>query len=552
MLSLIYHILVAAALLLAWRFPNICDGPLRAIETCACRLAAHPWRAALLVALAPIVLRLALLAWIPVPSPRIHDEFSYLLGSDTLAHGRLANPPHPLWVFFDTIHVNGRPTYMSKYPPGQAAALAFGEVLGNPWFGVVLSVGAMCAAVLWMLRGWLPPRWALLGAVLALFRVGIFSYWMNSYWGGAVAAIGGALVTGALPRLVRRWRARDAWILALGAFALVNSRPFEGLICCLPVAAVLAVRFFRSDPAVRRAALGRVAPPLCLAALCGAAFVAYFNWRGTGNPWLPPYVLNDRNYLAGTPSLVWQASQARLSFLNPQFERYYNSVIPMFWSAGRFHSLAGLAAKLYANLRSSARVFVWPELLVPLLALPWIMKNRKGRFLLLQFAAVFGALLAVVWFEPHYLAPVTAAIFGVLALGIRYIRRWRFRGRPAGRGLSRAIVALTLLLSPFHYRSVAWTATPTQPIGWRAVFARRLDRLPGRHLVIVRYSPQHSVFEEWVYNSADIDGSKVVWAREIPGRDPALLLSYFRDRRVWLAEPDASPPRLLPYQSAAP
>ena len=189
------------SLLLAFRAPRVSlriySGTLHHLR----RIARHPYLSALLVAALPLLLRFALLPWIPVPQPQIQEEFSYLLGADTFAHGRLANPTHPMAVFFDNIQLIQTPHYASARPPGQAVFLCLGQVLfAMPWLGVCLSVGLMCGAFYWMLRAWTRPAWALLTAVIFAIRFGVFTYWTNSYWGGSVIALGSALVVGALPR----------------------------------------------------------------------------------------------------------------------------------------------------------------------------------------------------------------------------------------------------------------------------------------------------------------------------------------------------------------
>ena len=166
------------------------------------QLSQHPWRAALSVAALPVALRLLLLPHCPVPLPSGADDFSYILLGDTLAHGRLANPTHPLHQFFEAVFIVQQPSYSSIYPLGQGIALALGQlVLGSSWAGVVLSTAALCALCYWMLLGWTAPNWALLGALLAAMEFGPLSQWTNTYWGVSVSAIAGCIFFGALPRL---------------------------------------------------------------------------------------------------------------------------------------------------------------------------------------------------------------------------------------------------------------------------------------------------------------------------------------------------------------
>jgi hypothetical protein len=533
----------AAVIILAWFAPLLGDGWLSAAERSFERFAARKQLAIVTAFLLPILFRVCLLPIFPIRPPGVHDEFSYLLAADTFAHARLANPPHPMWIFFDTFHVLQHPTYASMYPPAQGAVLALGQILGNPWIGVLLSMGAMFAALLWMLQGWLPPKWALLGVALPFLQFGIFSYWMNSYWGGAVPALGGALVMGALPRILRDQHALDALLMGLGVGILANSRPFEGMVLCIPTAVALTYWLISKRSPAWRITFPRVVIPLAFVLALCVSFILFYNWRVTEHPLLFPHTLDDKLHLT-VSNFVWSAPRAPMQYSNHQFDVFYNH-----WVRNQYaNTLESFEQISWKKLSSFYEFFLGLPLLAPLIALPWVFFDRRMRLPAWQFIFCCAGMFTVIWFNPHYAAPVLATFLCLLLQAFRHMRRWVVAGRPVGIGLTRAVILLVALsLSIQMYQAAKdhrrfFDVNMEGPNWQRADIAAHLQSMTGQHLVIVRYSQSHhDVHREWVYNAADIDGSKIVWAREIPGVDLAPLLEYFKDRKVWIVEPDNSP-----------
>src|SRR6266852_1172539 len=494
-----------------------------------------------------ITVRLALLPRLAIPIGGIHDEFSYLLMGDTFAHGRLANPTHPMWISFETFHVNWIPRYASMYPPAQGFALAIGQVLGHPWIGVLLSDAAMCAAILWMLQGWLPARWAFLGGALAALKLGVASYWMNSYWGGATAAIGGALVLGALARILKRAKIRDAVLLGVGVAILANSRPYEGFLFCLPAAACLLWWLIGKSNSrqLLRARLQNVLAPLVFVLVLTAAFMGYYNWRLTGNPLLLPHVLNTRTYHT-TGLFLWDHKKPEMRYRNPQFEDFYNG-----WERENYdNTWADVWRVSVEQLGRCAITYFWVGELLALPAIPFLFRDRKMRLLIATFLLVTVGVFAVIWSNAHYAAPLTCVIFALAVQAIRHLRTMRIGHRLVGLALSRAIVLLLVLDTGINaFRGICdpllW---PCQGDPSRTAIAEKLQHTPGEHLIMVRYDKDdHNIHDEWVYNGAEIDSAKFLWARELDPEQNAKLFAYFKDRKIWLVTPDSDNTYLEPY-----
>jgi hypothetical protein len=516
------------------------------LELSLTRLANRTGWCMLILGALPVALRVAMLLHYPVPTPSGADDFSHLLVADTLRHCRLANPSHPMHRFFESVFTLQQPAYASIYPLGPGLVMAIGWILfGHPWAGVVISVAAFSALCYWMLLGWTTPGWALAGAALAVMEFGPLRYWMNTYWGGAVSAAAGCLIFGTLPRLREHGRTRDALLLGAGFGLQLLSRPFEAALLTPCIALFFlpdARRFFR---------------PLAVAALAtlpATALILAQNWQVTGSWTTMPYQLSRYQY--GVPTtFTTQPTPLPHRNLTQQQKLDYDAQVavhgPERETIGRYLSRLPERVRFY-------RFFFFVSLY---LALPLFVPAMRGwRFLWLGLTLAFMALGTNLYpyFYPHYIAAVTCLLVLAGVIALERLSRLQVRGRAAGAELARLIVILCAAHFLFWYGvrlfgiAPALTAYDTwdfvnygDPEG-RIAINRQLEEAPGKQLVFVRYWPAHQ-FDEWIQNAADIDRARVVWALDLGPAENETLRQYYSDRKAWLLEPDAKPPRLVRY-----
>ena len=450
------------------------------------------------------------------PVPTVHDEFSYILGAETWAGGRLTNPSPPRPVHFEQPHVLVEPTRASKYPIGQAAILAASIGLtSHPWPALPFLSALLAMTALWMFRGWLPDAWALVGALFVAGGPG-FGHWAQSYWGGSLAAIGGGLLFGALPRLRgdRGSGSRTtlaATALASGLAILAVSRPFEGAWISLFVVGILSWSLLRAR---RFGTLARVAGLVLVVLGPLAAFQATLNRAVTGNPWRMPYQLHQEISIRRSLFLWNEASNEPVRHNRPLEALYRGYDDPLPGRSRALVFLEQLAGRTPRILVIFLGVGLLPGLILSL-------RDRGSRLGLACIAfGIVGSSVTWSWW-PHYTAPIALLCVAIALRGIRDL------GLPAG-------LALLLIVPRLVATSVELPAYRPDPDDWpmvRGRLAEDLEKRPGPDLVLV---PQTVLPNStWTANPADLDRAEVLWVWDRGSEENRALRRSFPDRRVW-------------------
>lgn len=563
--------LIAAVLFLLILAAAIRAGLISTISHVFNRIANRPSLAVSVVGVLAFFVAMVL-SWCIPPAPFAMDENVYLLAADTFAAGRLTNPPHPLWKSFETFAVLSQPTISSKYPPAQGLFMAMGQRwAGSPVVGVWLSDALACASLCWMLQVWLPLRWAFLGGLVAAVHPGmqggyfmetgtikdaLFGLinperewhnfrcsWSQSYWGGAVAMLGGCLVYGAVPRLLRTCNAGLAGTLGLGLLLLANSRPFEGLVVSLPAALMIFKWLYKQSLAGNfNLIITHFMIPFSMVMLPGLVLMGIYNKAVTGDALKMPYSVYSREF-DSAPMFVFMPQPKPKQYSHETIKDIYGWHLKHYL---RQQTLGGWLKERKNNILAPMLYFCGP-LTFSLFWLPAAVRRKPVAVATACFLFLLSVHQLVLGTMPHYVAPGTGLVMVMIFGCLRTMSVMKYRSQPIGRYLATAMLALVpLALAVVNAKQ----QTLPRPLHFtREAIQASLEQSPGQHLVMVRESKiQKGFWLDWIRNRADIDSAKVVWARELdPDQNPKVL-DYYKGRTVWLLETDNRPLKLKPYK----
>jgi len=388
----------------------------------------------------------------------IDDERSYLFQASLFARGLVKLPPAPAGLRAPMILVS--PAWMSKYPPGQSAALVPGVLLGVPRVVPPLLIGLLVYFLYEFVREMYGERQGLLAAALL---VGSPFAWCVGATLMPFSTFACALM-GALWLFVRSRKRNEIGSavgsgLALGFASLV--RPFDAAAFALPLG-VLLVRDLLRPPAVRSWRIVWLATGV----LPFVAVLLAYNWATAGSPFRFAYGL---------------AKEVSFGFFTQSLPGFAYEHTP----------LQAVAQTATAIGRLDMWLFGWPTSLLLVLVGAWAVAASSDRFVLWligSFMAAFSLVASTGTWDvgpTYYFAVAPLAV----VLAVRGIRALRERMSSFGDGvrffawlpLVGAMVALVTIVPVRFIRLGVLSAEIDAP--WRAIAESKLGEsivvLPG-------------------------------------------------------------------------
>ena len=515
-------------------------------------LGSNDGRNVILTVAASLLLFLLLTLISGVREPSTHDEFVYLYAADTFTHGRLANPTPVSPRSFESYHVLVEPVYTSKYPPIQGVFLAVGKFVTDlPIAGVWLSSVFAALVLMWLLRAFFSPQWALWGTLLWVCSP-LNIIWSGYYWGGHAAMIGGALSLGAFFRHRNRPSARLAAAWAGGVFLLFHSRPFEGVILTTTLVILYAADLVKS----RFESPQRwPATVLCIGMFLSLASVALYDLRITGDPFQIPYALQHRQY-HHTPLFVFDDAGTPTREV-PRFIKELDDR----WMS-EFQADYGTRS---AALKSTGeRLLIYPAwltrspFLLILLACGFIAavyrRTREDVYILVPIAASAVGLLLTTFTGDRFAAPITGLAVILMTFGARRVI--------AGASYLRPLVAALPFIVIAGYLAGLFMTEASRKQHIAASFDSRRDGFASRREIedhLIASAGKDIIFVEttnvnpadprfYVYNEADMANAEIIWAHRLSDTENRTVTGAFPNRNIWLLKNDGGKARLTPFE----
>jgi hypothetical protein len=316
--------------------------------------------------------------------------------------------------------------------------------------------------------------------------------------------------------------------LAGGFVVVILARPYEGGVLTLLTLGIVVVCWASHW---RRLALGMV--PVAVA---GVAFLAVYTNSSTGKLFRLPYQENAAQYQLRR-TFYWQQDHPEPQYRHPQMRNVYRWLLRDDWTpAQKWSTVLVAIARQYGGKWILSLVLSFAILSV-------FFARGLMRWPGVCLIAGICADSLVLFVHPHYLAPFAITLPLAATIGIASFPQFPHRSM-----LQAGLISVILTGSLLRLALVAYLPKPA--LGWgneRPALLYNLERTPDRHLVFIRYSDNHNVHDEWVYNPADFATAKVLWARWWTPEKNALVRKAYPGRKFWVYEPDSPNRSLRPY-----